>query len=192
MIDYLQGAVVSLSPTDVVIETGGIGFNLLISLSTFDAIQGCTQVRLLVHEQVREDGWTLYGFYDREERTLFKALIGVSGVGAQTARVMLSSNSPKELASLITSGDIGGLKRVKGIGARTAERIIVELRDKLDGLVGSTTAISTASAGTEEAVEALVALGFTRNTTEKAVTQVSRPGMSVEDLIRAALQELRS
>ena len=192
MIEFLRGEVRSLSPTDVVIDVGGIGLSLSISLTTFDCIRGLSEVQLLVYEQIKEDSWTLFGFASEEERRLFMALISVSSVGAQTARIMLSSMAPQELAGLIVAGDVAALKRVKGIGAKTAERIVLELRGKVQGIAGGYVP-QVANGAASEAQQALVALGFASAATEKAVQEACRkqPGATAEELIRAALACLR-
>ena len=135
MIEYIKGSVASLSPTAVVVENGsGIGFRLNITLPTFSALEGSNEAMLYVHEAIRDDAWTLYGFATELEREHFRSLIGVSGVGASTAVIILSSLRGDELAAVIATGDVKRLKSIKGIGAKTAERIIVDLRDKIKGV----------------------------------------------------------
>ncbi|MDE7467082.1 MAG: Holliday junction branch migration protein RuvA, partial [Muribaculaceae bacterium] len=132
MIETITGTIASINPAAVVVETAaGIGFELNITLPTFSAIENRTDVRLLVHENIREDAWVLYGFLTAEERDMFRLLIGVSGVGASSARLILSAISAPELGAVIASGDVKQLKSVKGIGTKTAERIIVDLKDKI-------------------------------------------------------------
>lgn len=166
MIEYIRGTLTALSPTDATIETaGGVAYLLNITLPTYSALEGADKVKLLVHENIREDAWTLFGFLDEAERSLFRSLIGVSGVGAGSARTILSAIPASELASVITSGDVRKLKNVKGIGTKTAERIIVDLRDKINST--ETTLLKQQSAEKEseifeEALTALTILGYTR------------------------------
>lgn len=192
MIDYIRGRVARISPTEVTLDVGGIGYALLISLTTFDKINGMSEAELLVYENIKEDSWTLYGFASEEERELFKSLISVSGVGAMTARLMLSSMQPAELASLIVAGDSAALRRIKGIGTRTSERIVVELKDRLGTLPMGKQA-GRESEASKEAVQALVALGFQLGACQRAVQKVEKAGggQSTEELIKRALQELR-
>ena len=164
MIEYVKGEVASLNPAAAVIETaGGVAYMLNISLATYDKLQGQRTARVYVHEAIRDDAWTLYGFADERERDIFRQLIGVSGVGAGMARVILSSISLDELAAVIASGDVKRLKNVKGIGAKTAERIIVDLRDKIK--VADATLLSQSLVNNDaydEALAALTMLGFDR------------------------------
>ncbi|MDE7397459.1 MAG: Holliday junction branch migration protein RuvA, partial [Muribaculum sp.] len=148
MIEYIKGTITSLTPTAVTVETVGIGYQLNVSLPTYEKLQAESNnstVKLLVHEVIREDAWTLFGFLSERERTLFRQLIGVSGVGANTARVILSAYAIDELEGIIASGNVAQLKKVKGIGAKTAERIIVDLKDKIkaDGQTLNTSKLST-------------------------------------------------
>lgn len=191
MIEYIKGRLACLNPAAATVETaGGVAYLLNISLPTFSAIEGCTDVRLFVHESIREDAWVLYGFHTERERELFRALIGVSGVGAATAIIILSSLSGDELAVVISSGDVKRLKAIKGIGAKTAERIIVDLRDKIKGT--SDTLIQQASAQNDaydEAFAALQMLGFDRKQTEKVLQRLfsENPALKVETAIKKAL-----
>ena len=140
MIEYIRGQVAELNPAAVVLESAtGMAFRISITLATFSSIQNNTHTRLFIHEVIREDAWSLYGFAEERERELFRALIGVSGVGAATALLLLSSLPGEELATAIASGDVKRLKAVKGIGAKTAERIIVDLRDKVGESVSADT-----------------------------------------------------
>ena len=131
MIEYISGSIAELTPTYVIVDNHGIGYEMNISLTTFSELENKKEVRLLAHEVIREDAHVLFGFSTARERALFRLLIGVSGVGANTARMLLSSASPAELEMVITSGDVKRLKAVKGVGAKTAERVIVDLRDKI-------------------------------------------------------------
>lgn len=191
MIEYVKGQVASLNPAAVVIETpGGVAYLLQISLPTFSKLEGNAEARLLVHEAIREDAWTLYGFLDEEERELFRLLIGVSGVGASTARMILSALSADELSTVIATSDVKRMKSVKGVGAKTAERIIVDLRDKIKA--PDTTLIIQSPAMSEafdEALAALTMLGFAAAQSRKVLKKLfdADPGLKVETAIRKAL-----
>ena len=192
MIEYIRGRIEQLSPTSVTIGTaGGVGYLLYITLPTFTAIQTQTETALLVHEVIREDAWTLYGFATEDERRIFRALIGVSGVGASTANIILSSLSADELAVVISTGDTKRLKAVKGIGAKTAERIIVDLRDKIkpagDTLVKAQTMANNEAY--DEAEAALLMLGFDKKSSRKALDAIfgANPATKVEVAIKQAL-----
>ena len=194
MIEYVRGEVTELTPAFAVVECGGVGYGLNISLTTYGALAVGKSVRLYVHEAVREDAYTLYGFIDRRERELFLALISVSGVGPGTARMILSSLSPAELEQVITGGNVSALKSIKGIGAKTAERIIIDLRDKIKG-GGDTLLINSTPRQQEiqdEAVAALVMLGFPQTASQKVVQKLLKdtPTLSVEALIKTALKML--
>ena len=164
MIESITGKIASLNPAAVVIETaGGVGYLLNITLPTYSRLENSAETRLLVHESIRDDAWILYGFLDEEEREMFRALVGVSGVGAASARMILSAIPASELGAVISSSDTRRLKSVKGIGAKTAERIIVDLRDKIKaGADTLLTQSQTVSPAFDEALEALVILGFPR------------------------------
>ena len=191
MIEYVRGQVASLNPAAVVIETpGGVAYLLQISLPTFSKLEGKAEARLLVHEAIREDAWTLYGFLDEEERELFRLLIGVSGVGASTARMILSALSADELSTVIATSNVKRMKSVKGVGAKTAERIIVDLRDKIKA--PDTTLIIQSPAMSEafdEALAALTMLGFAAAQSRKVLKKMfdADPGLKVETAIRKAL-----
>ncbi len=194
MIDYIRGHVASLTPTAASVETrGGVAYKLNITLATYSQIDGKGEVLLYVHENIREDAWTLYGFHTERERELFRSLIGVSGVGASTAVIILSSLQGDELAAVISSGDVKRLKAIKGIGAKTAERIIVDLRDKIktgeDTLFIQSTASNPAY---DEALGALQMLGFDKKQSEKALSAIfaANPTIKVEAAIKAALSML--
>ena len=198
MIDYIKGTVAEIQPARAVIDCNGIGYDLNLSLTTYAAIQGKQEVKLYVYEQIREDAWTLYGFSSREERDMFLLLISVSGVGAGTARMMLSSMSPSELATTIGSENWGLLKNIKGIGPRTAQRIVVELKDKVGNILGGAAinsaieAATTASAAAEEAISALTMLGFAAPASRKAVNAIVKKSSNLrpEEIIKMALKEL--
>ena len=193
MYDHIKGTLTSINPTQAVIDCGGVGYVLHISLVTYSAIKELPAIQLLAHLIVREDAQELYGFATEEERALFRQLISVSGVGASTARMILSSMPPDELRSKIASGDSVSLQRIKGIGTKTAQRIIIDLRDKvLKTAGGSVISSSPYNTVRNEALSALIILGFGRPNAEKAIDQALRqqPLMTVEQVIKAALNLL--
>jgi len=194
MIDYIKGNITELAPAFLIIETGGVGYFVSISLSTYTKLEGKKEYKLLVHEVIREDSHQLYGFADSEERDIFRLLISVSGVGAATARVMLSSLSPGEVEKAILGSEVNVLQGVKGIGSKTAQRIIVDLKDKVGKHLSGTGEIITFIDNTnrEEALSALVMLGFSKGAVAKVLDKVSREetNLSVEDLIKKALKNL--
>lgn len=181
----------SANPAAAVIETAsGVGYLVNITLPTFAALEKLESARMLIHESIRDDAWVLYGFLEEDERELFRALVGVSGVGAASARMILSALTPAELRAVIGSSDVRRLKSVKGIGTKTAERIIVDLRDKIKGV--SETLFTQAAARTEaydEALGALQMLGFERKQSEKVLTAIfdKDPALKVEAAIKRAL-----
>lgn len=194
MIEYITGRISDLTPATITLETtSGIGFGLNIALTTFDSLQGQERATLYVHEAIREDAWVLHGFLTKRERELFRALLGVSGVGAATARIILSSIPAPELEAVIVNGDHSRLKNVKGIGQKTAQRIIVDLRDKIKPQGDTLITISAMSESTmEEALAALVALGFARQAASKALQKIysEAPDAKVDVAIRKALTML--
>ena len=196
MYEYITGRVESLTPASAVVEAGGVGYFLNISIQSFSRIGSQTEVKLYTHFVVREDAQILYGFYDRAERDIFRLLIGVSGVGGNTARMILSSFTSEEVCRVVSTGQAELLKTVKGLGLKTAQKIIVELRDKIGG-VASDAAVSTwrndaADETFAEAVSALTMLGFARQAAEKVLRGICKesPGVSVEELVRIALKRL--
>lgn len=193
MIAQIKGRLVEKTPTYVVVDCGGVGYEINISLNTFSALDNDELCFLYTHFIVREDAQLLYGFKEKSERELFRLLISVSGVGASTAMMILSSLSPKETKQAILAGDVNTLKSVKGIGAKSAERIIIDLRDKI-GKVESGDSISLSQNNTikDEALSALVMLGFAKNPAEKALTKImaSEDNLSVEQLIKQTLKNL--
>lgn len=193
MYDYLRGEIAEIAPTYAVVDCAGVGYYVNISLNTYTAIQNLREAKLFVYEAIREDAYTLYGFRDKEEREMFELLISVSGVGPNTARMILSSLTVDDLMSVIASGNSGMLKSVKGIGAKTAQRIIVDLKDKVAGVGGAAAVAETGSGEAyEEAVAALIMLGFTRAAVQKAVGKLLReqPTLKVEEIIKMALKIL--
>ncbi len=194
MIEYIKGTVTELTPASAVIETaGGVGYFLNISLGTFSALKQGEQAQLYVYEAIREDAYVLYGFKERREREIFQLLISVSGVGPNTARMILSSLSPNEIEQVVATENISVLKAVKGIGAKTAQRIIVDLKDKIkpatSTLVNSMPRVSEIY---EEAVAALSMLGFPPQASQKVVQKLlqNTPGIQVEEVIKQALKLL--
>ena len=192
MIEYIKGKIEGLTPTDAVIEDrAGVGYQINISLNTFTALQTVQEAKLLIHEVIREDAHLLFGFLEENERELFRQLTGVSGVGANTARMILSSIPPAELEVVITSEDVRRLKSVKGIGAKTAERIIVDLKDKikLTGGVAAATVVKYNPDVFDEALAALVMLGFAKAQSQKVLTKLfeADPSIKVESAIKKAL-----
>lgn len=193
MIDYIRGKITDLKPTFLVIENEGIGYFASISLTTFARLEGKEEFKILVHEVIREDTHQLFGFADKEERDIFRLLISVSGVGASTARMMLSSLNPGEIEKAILGSDINTLKGVKGIGLKTAQRIIVDLKDKLGKPSGTGEIFAfTDNTKREEALSALVMLGFSKSAVLKVLDRIIREdkNLTVEDLIKKALKSL--
>lgn len=201
MIEYVRGELAELSPAYAVIDTGGVGYGLNISLNTYTAIQGKKEVKLHVYESIREDAYVLFGFAAREERDMFLLLISVSGVGANTARMILSELSPAELCGVISSGNERVLKTVKGIGLRTAQRIIVDLKDKIASL-GITGEVPQETAQPvdmvnkevkDEAVGALTMLGFAPAPSAKVVVAIlkEQPELPVEQVVKLALKQIK-
>lgn len=200
MIDYIKGDLVELAPARMVIECGGIGYEVNISLNTYSAFNGQSSGKVYVYEVIREDAHLLYGFKEREERELFLLLISVSGVGANTARMILSSFSPADLVAVIAEDNEKALTAVKGIGLKTAQRILVDLRNKVKTVGYATSEASVLERDAspadhpvrEEAVAALVMLGFVKAASQKVVAKILKdsPGLTVEQVIKAALRML--
>ena len=190
MIEYIKGELAELTPTYAVIDCGGVGYMLNISVPTYSALDGLKSAKLLVHEAIREDAHVLYGFINEQERSLFRLLIGVSGVGANTALMILSSIAAPQLEQFILSGDHAMLKKVKGIGSKTAERIIVDLKDKIKP-TGDTFILqpSVTNEVYDEALAALVMLGFNRVQSQKVLKKLfdNEPSIAVEVAIKKAL-----
>jgi len=193
MIDYIKGRITRLNPTCLTIEAGEIGYFINISLTTFARLEGVSDCKILVHEIIREDAHQLFGFAETEEREIFRHLISVTGVGAGTARMMLSSLSPSEIERAIIGADVNLLKSVKGIGLKTAQRIIVDLKDKLGKQTGTDELFSLAdNTKREEALSALVMLGFAKGAVSKVLDRIVREqkNLSVEEMIKRALKNL--
>lgn len=198
MYDYIQGVITELNPTYAVVEAGGVGYYMTISLQTYAEIEHAESARIYTHFTVREDAQVLYGFATRAEREIFRLLISVSGVGGNTARMILSTYSPQELANIIATENAVLLKNVKGLGLKTAQKIIVELKDKTIGFGNSSATATPALLSTEsnethsEALAALSMLGFSKSASDKVVRGIiqENPGISVEEIIRFALKKL--
>lgn len=204
MIDYIKGKLAELTPAQAIVEAYGVGYALNISLNTYEAIQGKQSVKLFVHEALvtggRDDSYTFFGFASKQERDLYRLLITVSGVGANTARMILSSASPSELCNAISTGNERVLKSVKGIGLKTAQRIIVDLKDKILSLgIAQEVSAGTAADSTipvdvrDEAVAALTMLGFSPAPTAKVVTAILTDDatLPVEQVVKLALKQIK-
>lgn len=195
MYEYIKGIVVEITPTFVIIECQKIAYKIEISLQTYSQIQNKIkeEVTIYLHQIIREDAHLLFGFSDKKERELFRLLISVSGIGANTARTMLSAATSDEIQENIRSANISSLKNIKGIGQKTAERLVVELRDKV-GKIGGIEEIFTSSHNTikEETLSALFMLGYSKNMSEKIIDKILRnsPAMTTEELIKQALKQL--
>lgn len=193
MIEYISGKIAQLTPTYVIVDNHGIGYEMNISLTTFTELENKSEVKILAHEIIREDAHTLFGFSTAAERELFRLLIGVSGVGANTARMILSSVPPSELGFVISSGDDKRLKAVKGVGAKTAQRIIVDLKDKIKPAGDTLFIEQPESTDTyDEALAALLMLGFPKPQSQKVLTRLFKdePLLKVEQAIKKALTML--
>src|SRR5690554_650369 len=193
MITHIQGRLVEKNPTDVVIDCNGVGYFINISLHTFSEIPASESIKLYTHLQVREDAHILYGFTSVAEREIFRLLISVSGVGASTARSMLSSLSPDQVIDAIAQNDIAVIQSVKGIGAKTAQRVVLDLKDKILKVYGlSGNSAGTSNTNKNEALSALETLGFIRKKAEKVVDAITKetPQASVELIIKQALKNL--
>ena len=198
MIEYIRGELVEITPALAVIDCNGIGYGIHISLNTYSAIQSKKSVKLYIYEAIREDAHVLFGFSTKQERELFLLLISVSGIGGNTARMILSALSPAELCNVISSGNEKLLKGVKGIGLKTAQRIIVDLKDKIaatgmETVSGSVATLSPANTEVhDEAIAALTMLGFAQAPSQKVVTAILKeePGLTVEKVIKLALKRL--
>ena len=195
MIDYIKGQIIELTPTELILECGGIGYSILISLQTYEALQLKTQAVAYIHHYIREDEELYFGFATKDERELFRLLIGVSGIGVASARMMLSSLTSEEIRQAILSENIARIKSVKGIGLKSAQRVILELKDKIVKGEGSDSGVifkEPSSALVEEATTALVMLGFSKANIGKVLPAILKenPNAKVEELIKAALKRL--
>ena len=192
MITQIKGRLIEKSPTEIVIDCNGVGYSINISLNTYSQIGDDENIKLFTHLIIKEDSHSLYGFLKKSERSLFKLLISVSGVGASTARMMLSSLSPGEIISAIMSDSVQIIQSIKGIGTKTAQRVILELKDKVVMLDESENEHFTFSNESTEAASALEVLGYSQKQTSKILTQImsENPGINVETLIKKALNKL--
>lgn len=195
MIDYIKGIIAEINPTEVILDNNGIGYRILISLQTYEELNGKQDVKVYIHHYLREDEELYYGFSNKDERELFRLLIGVSGIGASTARMMLSSLSCDEIRNAIIAEDINKIKSIKGIGMKSAQRLILELKDKVvkgEGTDSPALFASSSNPATDEATTALVMLGFTKANVNKAVAAVlkEKPSASLEEIIKLALKKL--
>ena len=194
MYDYISGKITHATATYLIVEANGVGYQLQVSLQTYSKLKDAQSAKVYTHLSIKEDAHLLFGFVDEDERQLFRHLISVSGVGPGTARVMLSSLSTSELQSAITTGNVAVIKKIKGIGDKTAQRIVIDLKDKL-GKAGTSAPVLLTQGNTikEEALSALLTLGFNRNVAEKELNKVMAGGgelQSVEVLLREALKNL--
>lgn len=195
MYDYIKGQLSEIIPTEAVIENNGIGYKLQISLQTFTQIQSLKETKLYIYHHVREDIEVWYGFFEKEERTIFTMLIEVSGIGPNTARMMLSSMSSNEIRNAIVTADVNRIKSIKGIGIKTAQRVILDLKDKIakGGSASMESIISVpGSANLEEALSALVMLGFNKAAADKVLKIIAKenPGYTIEEFIKFSLKRL--
>lgn len=193
MITHIQGKLIEKNPTDVVIECNGVGYMLNISLHTFSQIPDNEHLKLYTHLQVKEDSHTLYGFSSLAEREIFRLLISVSGIGASIARTMLSSLTPKQVREGIATGDVALIQSIKGIGAKTAQRVIIDLKDKILKIYDiDEVSVSKGNTNKDEALSALEVLGFVKKQAERVVDKImiAQPDASVETIIKQALKNL--
>ncbi|GAL65952.1 Holliday junction branch migration protein RuvA [Jejuia pallidilutea] len=193
MITHIQGKLIEKNPTDVVIDCNGVGYLLNISLHTYSQIPDKEQLKLYTHLQVKEDSHTLFGFSSLAEREIFRLLLSVSGIGASTARTMLSSLTPKQVREGIASGDVALIQSIKGIGAKTAQRVIIDLKDKILKIYDiDEVSVSKDNTNKNEALSALEVLGFAKKQAERVVDKimVSQPDATVETIIKQALKNL--
>jgi Holliday junction DNA helicase RuvA len=193
MITHIQGKLVEKTPTEVVIDCNGVGYHINISLHTFSLLPDSENLKLYTFLQVKEDSHSLYGFIEKQERELFKLLISVSGIGANIARTMLSSISPTSIIQAIASNDVATIQSIKGIGAKTAQRVILDLKDKVLKIYSlDEVSISNYNTNKEEALSALEVLGFIRKNAEKVIDKIINedPNATIENLIKLALKNL--
>ncbi|KAF2082960.1 Holliday junction branch migration protein RuvA [Flavobacterium sharifuzzamanii] len=193
MIAQLQGRLVEKNPTEVVIDCGGVGYQVNISLHTFSLISNSENIKLYTHLQIKEDAHTLYGFVEKSEREIFRMLISVSGIGAGIARTMLSSIEPKQIINAIASGDVGIIQSIKGIGNKTAQRVILDLKEKVVKLYNIDEVFAVQNnRNRDEALSALEVLGFVRKASEKVVEKIVKedPEATAETIIKKALKSL--
>lgn len=192
MIEFLKGRLVEKNPAHLVIDCNGVGYFVNISLNTFSAVGNEESILIFIHQVIREDAHLLFGFKEADERKVFRSLLSVSGVGANTARTILSSMTPNEVREAIAAGNVKAFEKIKGIGGKTAQRIIVDLTGKLDLTQLGETGGSPSSVAKNEALSALTTLGFDKNGAEKAIDKIlaQHNNMKVEELIKMALKNM--
>jgi Holliday junction DNA helicase RuvA len=193
MIAHIQGKLVEKNPTEVVIDCCGVGYQINISLHTYSLLPNSDQIKLFTYLQIKEDAHTLFGFFEKSEREIFKMLLSVSGIGASIARTMLSSLEPKQIIQAIASGDVGTVQSIKGIGVKTAQRVILDLQDKVLKLYDlDEVSMVLNNTNRDEALSALEVLGFVRKSSEKVVEKIIKedPDATVESIIKKALKSL--
>ncbi len=193
MIAHIQGKLVEKTPTEVIIDCGGVGYHINISLHTYSLLPNTDHIKLFTYLQIKEDSHTLFGFVEKSEREIFKMLLSVSGIGASIARTMLSSLEPKQIIQAIASGDVGTIQSIKGIGSKTAQRAILDLKDKVLKLYDlDEVSMSQNNTNREEALSALEVLGFLRKSSEKIIEKILKenPDATVENIIKLALKNL--
>ncbi|MDD3003363.1 Holliday junction branch migration protein RuvA [Flavobacterium sp.] len=193
MIAHIQGKLVEKTPTEVVIDCGGVGYQINISLHTYSLLPNTDFIKLYTYVQIKEDAHNLFGFVEKTEREIFKMLLSVSGIGASIARTMLSSLEPKQVIQAIASGDVATIQSIKGIGTKTAQRVIIELKDKVLKLYDlEEVSLSQSNTNKDEALSALEVLGFVRKTAEKVVEKIAKEhaDATVEFIIKQALKNL--
>lgn len=195
MYDYIKGNISEISPTEVIVECCGIGYSIMISLQTYDILKDCSKAKIFIYHYIREDDEQFYGFATKDERELFKLLISVSGVGVASARMMLSSLSDEEIRNAIMGEDVAKIKSIKGIGLKTAQRLILDLKDKIikgGGVDKANLTIQENNNNIDEATTALLNLGFTKANISKILPSIlkSEPQASIETIIREALKRL--
>lgn len=195
MYDYIKGNISEITPTEVIVECCGIGYSIMISLQTYDILKDCSEAKIYIYYYIREDDEQFYGFATKDERELFKLLISVSGVGVASARMMLSSLSDEEIRNAIMGEDVAKIKSIKGIGLKTAQRLILDLKDKIikgGGVDKANLTIQESNNNIDEATTALLNLGFTKANISKILPSIlkSEPQASIETIIREALKRL--
>ena len=193
MIAHIQGKLVEKTPTQVVIDCGGVGYHVNISLHTYSLLPNTDFIKLFTHLQIKEDAHTLFGFVEKSEKEIFKLLLSVSGIGANIARTMLSSLDPKQITNAIASGDVVTIQSIKGIGSKTAQRVILDLKEKVLKLYDlDEVSMSKNNTNRDEALSALEVLGFVRKTSERIIEKIVKedPEASVESIIKKALKNL--
>lgn len=193
MYDYIKGTIEELSPAEMVVECSGIGYRIAISLNSYEKLKDCKEAKVYIYHHLREEEESFYGFYDKEERRIFSLLIGVSGIGPGTARMMLSSLTADEICNAVSSADVNKIKGVKGIGLKTAQKLIIELKDKIARQGGSELDLGANDNNfAAEATAALINLGFAKGAVEKAVATILKKetNLSLEEIIKKGLKLL--